>query len=195
MNTRLEESVLLPGDLAGSRLDGQARGLALRLRAALAGTDARELAGGLFLFALGLFATLYAQRYAFGTVTRMGPGFFPVVLGTLLCGYGALIALLAVLRRERPQAASSGTEAAPDEAPEPVRWTNLALVTLGLMAFGALLDTAGAVVATLVSVGLYTWADRGCTVRRSAALAAATTALTCGLFVWALRMPLPLWWG
>lgn len=161
------------------------------VRAVMQGVDARELLGGLFLFALGLFAAVYAQRYAFGSLTRMGPGFFPVVLGVLLCGYGALIALLALLRGVGRAQLAAG----PGGEPEAVQWRNLVIVTLGLILFGVLLRTAGMVVATLVSVVLYTLADRGCHVLRSVTLAVSITGLTLVLFVWGLQMPVPVWWN
>jgi heat shock protein HtpX len=57
--------------------------------------DWRDLAGGLACIAIGLFVVRYAsQHYTVGETARMGPGFFPVVLGWVLTGLGGLIALL-----------------------------------------------------------------------------------------------------
>lgn len=41
---------------------------------------------------IGLGAILEAQRYGLGTLTRMGPGFFPVALGGVMIILGILIA-------------------------------------------------------------------------------------------------------
>ncbi len=43
--------------------------------------DMQDIIGGILLTALGLFAAFYAQRYEFGSLNRMGPGYFPVASG------------------------------------------------------------------------------------------------------------------
>ena len=43
--------------------------------------DNTDIIGGAILCVLGAFIALYAQRYQMGTLFRMGPGYFPVVLG------------------------------------------------------------------------------------------------------------------
>lgn len=193
MTSKSNQATSLPlGALSAPDRHDLGQAVASRLQAATRGLDVREVLGGVFLFALGLFAALYAQRYAFGSLTRMGPGFFPVVLGVLLCVYGGLIALLAFVRRDRatPLAAEASSE-----EPEPVQWRNLLFVTTGLALFGVLLTTAGMVVATIVAVGLYSLADRTCNVPRSVVLAALITGLTWVLFIWGLRMTVPVWWN
>ena len=42
---------------------------------------------------LGLFFALFAQNYDFGTAQRMGPAFFPTLLGGLLAFIGVLVLL------------------------------------------------------------------------------------------------------
>lgn len=174
----------------GVRVEDGRHALEGWLRRALHGVDVRDALGGLVLFALGLFAAVYGQRYAFGTPMRMGPGFFPVSLGVLLCAYGIWATAMAFVRRAVAQPVT-------DEAAvsEPVEWLNLAAVTVGLVSFGLLLNTAGMVVATSVAVGIYALADRGCTLLRSVALAALITGATLVVFIWGLKMLVPVWWG
>ena len=50
--------------------------------------DRLDLTGGSLMVAVGLFAALYARQYEFGTLARMGPGFFPQVLGWVLVVLG-----------------------------------------------------------------------------------------------------------
>lgn len=64
--------------------------------------DSRDIIGGLGLAAVGLFAVIYGQRYEFGDLNRMGPGYFPIVLGSMLAGLGVLIALPAFFRCGEP---------------------------------------------------------------------------------------------
>ena len=46
----------------------------------------KDIWSGLMLIVIGAAAILVARNYPFGTALRMGPGFFPVVLGGLLVG-------------------------------------------------------------------------------------------------------------
>jgi hypothetical protein len=56
--------------------------------------------GGIFV-AIGLAGLLLSRNYDLGTATRMGPGYFPVVLSVLivLLGLGGIVQ--SVMRRER----------------------------------------------------------------------------------------------
>jgi len=54
----------------------------------------RELVSGLLIIVAGLFFSVYsAIRYDLGTLSRMGPGLFPVMMGVVLVvlGMGILI--------------------------------------------------------------------------------------------------------
>ena len=54
----------------------------------LALSNNKDLWAGLMLIAIGAAAVLVARNYPFGTALRMGPGFFPVILGGLLVLFG-----------------------------------------------------------------------------------------------------------
>ncbi|MFC7705456.1 tripartite tricarboxylate transporter TctB family protein [Plastorhodobacter daqingensis] len=61
--------------------------------------DHREFAGGLFLTLLGAgFAAHAGSNYPIGTITRMGPGMVPTVLGVLLSLFGIIILVGAFFR-------------------------------------------------------------------------------------------------
>lgn len=51
----------------------------------------RDVICGLFFVALGGATVLYAQNYPLGTLTDMGPGYFPTILGGMLMFFGAII--------------------------------------------------------------------------------------------------------
>jgi len=52
---------------------------------------------------LGLGAIFRAETYSIGTLSRMGPGFFPVALGAILALAGVAIAISASRRSTRPR--------------------------------------------------------------------------------------------
>jgi len=78
--------------------------------------------------------------YPMGTAVRMGPAYFPVVLGAILGALGLIIAARGFFLD--------------DEAPRQTRWRILALILIGVAAFGILIGplNAGAVVASIAVV-------------------------------------------
>ena len=57
----------------------------------LALADNKDVWGGLMLIAIGAATVFIARDYPFGTALRMGPGYFPVILGALLILFGVLM--------------------------------------------------------------------------------------------------------
>ena len=51
----------------------------------------KDVWAGVMLITIGAAAILVARNYPFGTALRMGPGFFPVILGGLLIVFGLTI--------------------------------------------------------------------------------------------------------
>ena len=51
-------------------------------------SDNKDVWAGLMLIAIGAAAMFFARNYPFGTALRMGPGYFPMLLGGLLILFG-----------------------------------------------------------------------------------------------------------
>ena len=49
----------------------------------------KDLWAGLMLVGIGAGSMFVARNYPFGTALRMGPGYFPVILGGLLVVFAA----------------------------------------------------------------------------------------------------------
>ena len=57
--------------------------------------DWREFIAGALFSAVGIAVALYASsHYQVGSAARMGPGYFPTMLGWVLAALGVVIALL-----------------------------------------------------------------------------------------------------
>jgi hypothetical protein len=138
----------------------------------------KDVWAGLLLLVVGAGAILVAREYPFGTALRMGPGYFPVMLGALLILFGVAI-LAAGLRRGERIAGS---------------WSLRALVVLplSLVLFGLLMQHAGFVPAMLVLI--FGAAAAGTEFRFVEVLlfALGLTALAVAVFVWGLGLPYPL---
>lgn len=139
--------------------------------------DTRDIVGGLSLVVIGLFAAVYAQRYNFGELSRMGPGFFPVVLGIILAVLGVLIALPAMLRRGEPMH---------------VEWKSASLVLLSIVVFALALPRLGLLLATMLPVLISSLADRQITWKGRFVLAISVAAIVYLIFGYGLGMTLPI---
>ena len=51
----------------------------------------RDFASGIMFLAVGLAFAIGATTYSFGTSARPGPGYFPLLLGIILCILGAIV--------------------------------------------------------------------------------------------------------
>ena len=63
----------------------------------------KDFWAGLLFAAFGLFFSGVGTRYTFGTAARMGPGYFPTVLGIILIILGVVIALGALSPKAEEQ--------------------------------------------------------------------------------------------
>lgn len=141
--------------------------------------NARDFHAGLLFVLLGLVAVGVARTYAMGTAARMGPRYFPTILGGLLVVLGVVVAARALRLR--------------GEAIGRWRLRPLALVLGAVLAFAALVQPLGLVLATLAVVVVGRLAGPRPRPLEVGLLSLALTALAVGLFVWGLRLPFKVW--
>lgn len=139
--------------------------------------DIHDLVGGLLMTATGLFFALYGQQYEFGTPARMGPGYFPVVLGWVLAVLGLLVAVPAWWRR--------GTTVT-------VQWSNLFWCVLSLLVFAFTLRLLGVVVSSFLAA-LLSLVPSAMRLRTRLTVCAVVALLTTLIFPFALQKILPIW--
>lgn len=141
--------------------------------------DWADICGGLAVAAIGAGAAGWAAvHYDMGALRRMGPGAFPVVLGSTLFLLGLFVALPAFAR----------TDTAPKfEAKAALGVLGAILIfALGLPWLGLAGATATAVLVATLPAPRQGWVWR-------IVLAVAVTALTLLVFNLGLRMTLPVW--
>ena len=139
----------------------------------------KDFWAGLIFVAIGAAFIALASQYRLGTMHRMGPAMFPILVGALLALLGAVIALRSFALDGEPV---SRFYARP-----------LGVSLLAIVLFGAALQWLGlvAAVAVLVLVGAY--ASREVRLLENVALAAVMIVFSVAVFVWLLGLPLPLW--
>jgi hypothetical protein len=138
----------------------------------------RDVWAGIMLIVTGVAAVLIARDYSFGTSLRMGPGYFPSVLGGLLTLFGVYL-LGSGLRH--------GTKIEGN-------WSPRALIVLpvSLVLFGLLMEHAGFVPALMVLIVGSSAAGGEFRLLESLVLAVGLTAFAVALFIWGLGLPYPL---
>lgn len=133
--------------------------------------------GGLVILTLGLAVVAQAQSYPFGTVSKMGPGFFPVVSGLALAFFGGLIAW------KTPDAGQAKDEGLKNLRPA-------FFIFAGLLAWALLLRPTGLVIATVVMALLSAFAYPKPNPKRIAITVILLPIMGVVLFVYGLGMPL-----
>ena len=139
----------------------------------------RDVLAGLIFVALGLGFAGGATGYEIGDPVRMGPGYFPLVLGGILAALGAVIA-------------GKGLLAADGEAIGTIPWRAIVLIVAAVIFFGLTVRGLGLIPATFITILLSAVASRRATPIGVALLSVGMTVVCVLVFVVALSVRLPL---
>ena len=134
-------------------------------------------AGVLYLF-FGVTAIVVARDYGMGTGGRMGPAYFPTVLGGLL----AVVGVISVIRSFIIPGTPVGAFA----------FKGLTLITLSVVLFGFIVRGAGLAVALPLLVIMSASASTRFRWRTALIMAAGLTIFCIVVFVEGLGIPLPI---
>ena len=135
-------------------------------------------AGALFI-AIGIATILLGTRYALGSAARMGPGYFPRILGTLLIVLGGILAVRA-LRIRGPRIAA-------------LRWRPTLIVLGSVVLFGAIVRPVGVALSTVILIVAASAASHEFRPREAFVAGVLLAAMAVGVFVVGLQLQLPIW--
>ena len=141
----------------------------------------RDFWAGLMFFVIGVAFAAFAQQYRLGTPARMGPGFFPTMLGVLL----ALLGLAILLRSLARDSAELRVGA--------IRWRPLALILLSVLAFAIALPWLGFIVSIVLLVGISALASDDFRWKETIASIVVLLGLSWLVFVQGLELQFPVW--
>ena len=99
----------------------------------------KDFLSGVMFIAFGLIALWFGRNLAMGTTVRMGPGYVPHMLAYIMMGLGAIIVVMALLT-------STG------ERTEAPKWKPITMVTIGIVCFALLFESAGLIPALVVLI-------------------------------------------
>ena len=138
----------------------------------------KDFWAGVMLMGIGAGAMFVARDYPLGTALRMGPGYFPRMLGGLLVLFGIYIMGAGLRRYEKIKGRYS--------------LRAMILVPLSLVLFGVLMDHAGFVPALVALVFGSAAAGREFKFLEVLLLTALLTVASVATFIWGLELPYPL---
>jgi hypothetical protein len=150
----------------------------------------KDFFSGLMFTAIGVAFAGVSSTYTLGSGARMGPGYFPLVLGVLLAGLGAVIAL---------RSFTSGPEDG-----DPVgrfAWRPLVFIIAANLAFGACLGglpsiglpPLGLILGIFILTFVASLASDEFNAKEALVLSVVLSAFSYGAFIKLLNLQLPVW--
>ncbi len=138
----------------------------------------RDFLAGLLFIAIGVLAVVVARDYPMGNAMRMGPAWFPTVLGGILILLGAWVTVRGIRSGEKVKGEWG--------------WKPLLLIALAIVLFGFLMARLGLVPA-LVAVFLVSAAGgREFRLKEVLVLTALMSAFAVVVLLYVLKIPYPL---
>ena len=150
----------------------------------------KDFFSGLMFTIVGVSFAVGATNFTVGEAARMGPGYFPLMLGILLAGLGILITIIS-LRSKAPDGDPIGA----------IAWRPLCFILGANLAFGALLvgfpplglPAMGLIVAIYGLVVISGFARPNSSIKESLILATILAVGSYGAFVYMLNLQFPVW--
>jgi len=141
----------------------------------------RDFWSGAMFLGLGLLFVIFSQAYQLGTPARMGPGFFPTMLGAIL-GLLGLIVMWTSTARSTAEAHL-----------ESVGWRELFLVLGAVGVFGLALTHLGMVVAITLLIAISAIASHEFNWKETLVSIVVLLVLSDLVFVRGLELQFPVW--
>ena len=139
----------------------------------------KDFWSGVMFIAFAVVALIAAHGYSLGSAGKMGPGYFPLLLGGVL---GVLAAVLI------------GRSVVLDGEPLPrFHVLPLAVIATAVCLFGFFIEPFGLVVALAVLTVLSAAAGPQFRLPETLALTVALIVFSVGVFVYALKLSIPIW--
>jgi hypothetical protein len=138
----------------------------------------RDFWTGIMFIGTGAASILIARGYPFGTTMRMGPGYFPTMLGAILILFGLYVLAIGLRTGDKITVHCS--------------LRALIVLSLSLVGFGALMTHAGFIPALAVLIFGSASAGRDFKFFEILLLTVILTGLSAAVFIWGLGLPYPL---
>lgn len=139
----------------------------------------KDFWSGVMFCGFAVVAILAARGYSVGTAGKMGPGYFPLLLGGLLAALGGILIGRSLVLSGEPVAH--------------FHVVPLAVIAAAVCLFGVMIEPLGLVLSLAVLTLVSASAGAQFRLLETVALAAALIVFSVGVFVYALGLPLNIW--
>jgi hypothetical protein len=139
----------------------------------------KDFWSGVMFCGFAVVAILAARGYSLGAAGKMGPGYFPLVLGGLLAALGGILIGRSLVLSGEP-------------VPR-FHLVPLAVIAVAICLFGVMIEPLGLVISLAVLTLMSAFAGAQFRLLETVALAAALIVFSVGVFVYALGLPLNIW--
>jgi hypothetical protein len=139
----------------------------------------KDFWAGILFIALGIFTLIVGSNYTLGTAARMGPGYFPRILGIMLIVLGGIITV-------------NGMRI-PGEAIPAWKWRPTLVVLGSVVLYGLIVASVGVAISTVVLIVTSSFASHEFRWKESLIAGVLLSALAVGVFIIGLNLQLPIW--
>lgn len=142
--------------------------------------SAKDILAGATFIVFGIAFVLGAMSYEIGSPVRMGPGYFPLVVGGLLAVLGIVIIV----------------KPSPEDDPSPLTgpsWRALVLIVGAFIVFGLTVRGLGLAPSTFLAATMASFSSPQMRVPTALGLSLVLTIISVLVFVFGLSLRLPLW--
>lgn len=136
---------------------------------------------GVMFIVLGVLFIALSKQYQMGTAAKMGPGYFPTVLGGILALLGVMVSIGAFAKSN------------PETRLAKVGWRELFLVLLGVGLFAILLPKLGMVVSLWILIFISALASHEFNFKETFLSAIVLSVLAWGVFAKGLELQMAVW--
>ena len=141
----------------------------------------RDLWAGVMFFVFGVIFVVLSRQYQLGTAAKMGPGYFPTILGGLLAVLGLIIVIGAFEKHNT------------ELRIERIGWRELLLLLASIGLFGLLLPKFGMVLSIVVLIGVSALASHEFRLRDTVLSTIVLIIMSYFVFVKGLELQFPVW--
>jgi hypothetical protein len=139
----------------------------------------KDFWSGVMFCGFAVVAILAARGYSLGAAGKMGPGYFPLLLGGLLAALGGILIGRSLVLSGEP-------------VPR-FHLVPLAVIAVAICLFGVMIEPLGLVLSLAVLTLMSAFAGAQFRLLETVALAAALIVFSVGVFVYALGLSLNIW--
>lgn len=139
----------------------------------------KDFWAGLMFIGFGVFFMVVARNYQMGSAVRMGPAYFPTVLGGIMAVLGGIVLFQSLLVKGKPF---------PKMSFKPIFFISLALIL-----FGYLLKPLGFILALVLMVFVSAFGGHEFKAKEVGILTVVLIIFAVLVFVKGLTLPFPLW--